>query len=69
MSRELGLDDGELLSSLERLYQLDLVAYAPFRPGAADGFHQVMSLPPDGPGDLLPKSVLPIDHLVAKVGG
>jgi hypothetical protein len=43
---ELGLSDQILYHALSRLRELDLVAYAPFRVGAADGFHQVLALPP-----------------------
>jgi hypothetical protein len=66
IARELGLDDGELSATLVRLCELDLVAYRPFHPGAADGFHQVLSVPVDGPPPLLPEDVLAIDRLVAK---
>jgi len=45
IGRELGLDDGQIHRALGRLEELDLVAYRPFRPGAADGFRQVLSLP------------------------
>jgi len=45
IGRELGLDDGQIQRALTRLEELDLVAYRPFRPGAADGFRQVLSLP------------------------
>ena len=64
IARELGLDDSETSASLSRLRKLDLVAYRPFRSGAVDGFHQVMSLPLDGPPPLL-DDVLAIDRLVA----
>lgn len=58
IGRELGLDDGEVHLALARLEQLELVAYRPFAPGAADGFRQVLSLPPGGPPSLMPPSVL-----------
>ena len=45
IGRELGLDDAQIHRALRRLEELDLVAYRPFRPGAADGFRQVLSLP------------------------
>ena len=45
IGRELGLDDAQVHRALRRLEELDLVAYRPFRPGAADGFRQVLSLP------------------------
>lgn len=45
IGRELGLDDTQVHQALKRLEELDLVAYLPFRPGAADGFRQVLSLP------------------------
>lgn len=57
IGRELGLDDGEVHLALARLEQLDLVAYRPFRPGAPDGFRQVLSLPRGGPPPLLPPSL------------
>jgi L-ascorbate metabolism protein UlaG (beta-lactamase superfamily) len=37
------------MSLLGELYDLDLVAYKPFSRYASDGFHQVLSLPIDGP--------------------
>ncbi len=63
IARELGLDDAETTASLARLRELDLVAYMPFRRGAADGFHQVMSLPEEGPPSPL-MDVVSIDRLV-----
>lgn len=45
IGRELGLSDGQVHRALKRLEDLDLVAYRPFRPGAADGYRQVLSLP------------------------
>ena len=45
IGRELGLDDAQVYKALKRLEELNLVAYRPFRPGAADGFRQVLSLP------------------------
>ena len=65
IARELGLDDSELSAALARLRELDLVAYQPFRRGAADGFHQVLSLPTGGPPPLIPVDMLAIDRLVA----
>lgn len=64
IARELGLDDAETATALQRLRELDLVAYCPFRSLAVDGFHQVMSLPLDGPPSPL-DDVLAIDRLVA----
>ena len=61
---ELGLDDTEVSAALVRVCELDLVAYQPFRRGAVDGFHQVMSLPSGGPPSPL-EGVLAIDSLVA----
>jgi len=55
---ELGLDDHEVACALARLIALDLVAYCPFRDGAADGFHQVLSLPLQGPPPLLPAEIV-----------
>lgn len=49
IARELGLDDRAAFRALGRLRELDLVAYAPFHEGAADGFHQVLSLPASAP--------------------
>lgn len=49
IARALGLDDGEVSRALDRLGEFDLVAYRPFGPHAADGFRQVLSLPPGGP--------------------
>lgn len=45
IGRELGLDEVLLDRALVRLEELGLTAYAPFRPGAVDGFHQVLALP------------------------
>ncbi len=45
IGRELGLSDARVHRALKRLEDLDLVAYCPFRPGAADGYRQVLSLP------------------------
>lgn len=59
MARELGLDDAEVIRCLSRLCDLGLVAHRPYRPGAADGFWQVLSLPEEGPPPLLPDGVLP----------
>jgi hypothetical protein len=49
MGRELGLSERELALALKRLVELDLVAYEPFHARAADGFHQVLSLPAGDP--------------------
>jgi len=40
--------------ALKRLDALDLVAYRPFGPHASEGFHQVLSLPPQGPPETMP---------------
>lgn len=67
IARELGLGDKELADALTRLCELDLVAYQPFRAGAADGFHQVLSLPEQGPPALLPTElVLPCQRLAQR---
>jgi hypothetical protein len=50
----LGLGEDVLWRSLERLCSLDLVAYRPFGEHASDGFHQVLSLPPEGPPEVFP---------------
>ncbi|MBU0479404.1 hypothetical protein KKC91_12710 [bacterium] len=50
----LGIRQDTLWQSLERLYSLDLVAYRPFGEHASDGFHQVLSLPPEGPPEVFP---------------
>ena len=55
----LGLDDHEVARALARLRELDLVAYAPFRPHTVDGFHQVLSLPTSGP---------PVSPVLARLG-
>jgi hypothetical protein len=49
----LGLPEPEVHAALKRLRELDLVAFAPFRHGAFDGFHQVLSLPAGGPPSLM----------------
>ncbi len=67
IARELGLDDTDVATALTRLVDLDVVAYAPFRQGAVDGFHQVLSLPPDGPSPAFPdEALLPLRELIAK---
>jgi len=43
------IDEHALRQALYKLYDLDLVAYKPFSQHASDGFHQVLSLPTDGP--------------------
>ncbi len=43
------IDEYALRQALRNLYDLDLVAYKPFSRHASDGFHQVLSLPQDGP--------------------
>jgi hypothetical protein len=43
------IDEHALRQALYKLYDLDLVAYKPFSRHASDGFHQVLSLPIDGP--------------------
>ncbi|MCO5172380.1 MAG: helix-turn-helix domain-containing protein [Planctomycetes bacterium] len=45
LGQELGLDERQVVRALDELRALDLVAYAPFHPGAPDGFHQVLALP------------------------
>jgi DNA-binding IclR family transcriptional regulator len=49
IGEELGLDDQQVHRALARLEELDLVGYEPFRPGAVDGFRQVLALPSTGP--------------------
>lgn len=49
IGRALGLDVVEVARALSRLRELDLVAFAPFRPHTVDGFHQVLALPAGGP--------------------
>ena len=51
----LGIREDVLWHTLKRLYALDLVAYRPFSQHASDGFHQVLSLPSEGPPDVLPR--------------
>ena len=43
------IDEHALRQALYKLYDLDLVAYKSFSLHASDGFHQVLSLPTDGP--------------------
>lgn len=49
IGEELGLDDQQVHRALTRLQDLDLVGYEPFRPGAVDGFRQVLALPSERP--------------------
>lgn len=68
IAREFGLDDVDVRAALTRLRDLDLVGYTPFRPGAADGFWQVLSLPPGGPDPAFPdEALLPLRDLIAKM--
>ena len=50
----LAMGDDALWLALRRLYALGLVAYRPFSQHASEGFHQVLSLPPQGPPEVLP---------------
>ncbi len=45
----LGISEEQLWFALRRLKELDLIAYQPFHRNASEGFHQVLSLPPNGP--------------------
>jgi hypothetical protein len=45
----LGISRDKLMTALQRLYKLDLVAYQPFSKHASEGFHQVLSLPRNEP--------------------
>jgi len=49
MVNRLSLDEAQVNAALARLRELDLIAYAPFHANAADGFHQVLALPQEGP--------------------
>ena len=49
----LGIGEDALRHTLKRLYALDLVAYRPFGRHASDGFHQVLSLSPEGPPEAM----------------
>jgi len=61
----LGIPEAEARAALKRLCELDMVAYTPFRPGAPDGFHQVLSLPASGPPSLMEQ----LGRLVARPAG
>ena len=50
----LGIGERAVWQALRRLCTLDLVAYRPFGRHASDGFHQVLSLPPQGPPEAMP---------------
>ena len=50
----LGIGQEAVWLALKRLYALDLVAYRAFGRHASDGFHQVLSLPPQGPPEMMP---------------
>lgn len=54
IQQALGIHEDALWHALKRLYALDLVAYRPFGRHASDGFHQVLSLPTEGPPEELP---------------
>ncbi len=45
----LNLQERQVSDALERLCELDLVAYLPFGRYETEGFRQVLSLPPGGP--------------------
>jgi hypothetical protein len=64
ISDELGLTDQQVFQALVRLEQLDLVAYQPFRPGAPDGYRQVLSLPAGRAPVTVPAAVL---HLAERL--
>lgn len=49
IGRELRLDDQQVYRALAELRALDLAGYEPFSTHAADGFHQVLSVPEGGP--------------------
>jgi hypothetical protein len=49
MAAALGMPAENLRSALLLLLRLGLIAFAPFAPGATEGFFQVLSLPPEGP--------------------
>jgi hypothetical protein len=53
IAAKLAIAEDELHFVLRRLSELDLVAYQPFYPGAAEGFHQVLSVPPGGPAPMI----------------
>lgn len=50
----LGIREDALWLALRRLDALDLVAYRPYSRHSSDGFHQVLSLPPQGPPKTMP---------------
>ena len=54
IQQALSIGEDALWRALKRLCEQDLVAYQPFGRHASDGFHQVLSLPPQGP----PKAML-----------
>lgn len=54
IGQALAMSDNALWLALRRLYSLELVAYYPFSQYASDGFHQVLSLPPQGPPEVMP---------------
>lgn len=49
MACEIGLGEDGVNTALGRLVRFDLIAHRPFRPGAPDGFWQVLSVPAGGP--------------------
>ena len=50
----LAIGEDSVWLALRRLAALDLIAYRPFSRHASDGFHQVLSLPPEGPPEAMP---------------
>ncbi len=54
IQQALAISEDSLWLALRRLYALDLVAYRPFGRYASDGFHQVLSLPPQGAPEFMP---------------
>lgn len=53
LGRTLGLSESSVHQCLERLIQLDLVAYQPFHRNASDGFYQVLEIPEGEPPSIL----------------
>jgi hypothetical protein len=49
IQKSLCINETDLWQALERLYELDIVAYHPFSKYASNGFHQVLSLPLNAP--------------------
>ena len=64
IAQQLGLPRDEVDQALQRLLDLDLVAFRPFYARSRDGFYQVLSLPQGGPAGVS----LAVEQAIAQGG-